>query len=134
MADEVTIEGLHVRYAGPVDARKRWELMSRAAAVVVPTLYLEPFGGVAVEAMMCGTPVIASDWGAFPETVLPGVSGERFATLAEGAAAVAKVLRLDRAAVRDYAMRRFSLDAVRPLYTSWFRRLNTLWSEGWYTQ
>lgn len=122
----------HVAHLGPLTNQQRWQFMARAAAVVVPTLYLEPFGGVAIEAMMCGTPVAASDWGAFPETVLPGISGETFSTLSEGVVAVEKVAKLDRAAIRRYALDRFSLDAIGPRYSKWLARLQTLWGDGWY--
>lgn len=131
-APEVTITGANVEYVGPVGVDERAELMAGAAATIVPTLYVEPFGGVAVEAMMAGSPVVASDFGAFTETVAPGISGYRFRTLAEGARAVEKAVALDRDAVRDYARARYSLEAVGPLFDDAFRRLDTLWGDGWY--
>lgn len=130
---EGQIVGERIEYVGPVDLAARRELYSKAVATIVPTLYVEPFGGVAVEAMMSGSPVIASDWGAFTETVPNGVGGYRFRTLAEGADAVVRSLDLDRASVRDYALGRYSLDAVYPLFDSHFHRLDTLWGEGWYS-
>ena len=56
-------EGAHLQYVGFADVARRAELMGNARAVFVPTLYLEPFGGVNVEAQLCGTPVITTDWG-----------------------------------------------------------------------
>jgi glycosyltransferase involved in cell wall biosynthesis len=129
IAEDVVIEG-DVEYVGAVGADERAELMSRAAACIVPTLYVEPFGGVAVEAMMCGTPVVATDWGAFPETVQTGISGYRFRTLREGARAVEKAVLLDTQAVSDYAHRRYSIDAVGPMFSEHFERLQELWDEG----
>lgn len=129
---EVTIEGDHIDYVGPVDVEARAELMAGAAATIVPTVYVEPFGGVACEAMISGSPVVASDWGAFTETVPDGVGGYRFRTLAEGSAAVQDALTLDRQAVRDYALSRFSLEAVAPRFEAHFDRLATLWGPGWY--
>jgi len=129
---EIEIRGERIEYVGPVDVSERAELLAGAAATLVPTQYIEPFGGVAVEAMLSGCPVVATDWGAFTETVQLGVSGFRFRTLAEGAAAVTGALALDRARVRDYARGRYALDAVYPLFDAHFRRLESLWADGWY--
>lgn len=121
-----------ISYAGAVNIQKRAELMAGAKALLCPTLYLEPFGGVCVEALMCGTPVIASDWGAFTETVVPGMNGYRCRVLKEYAAATAMVEQLKPEVIRKDAMDHYSLDAVAPLYEAWFGRLNSLWSNGWY--
>lgn len=133
VAPSILIEGKDVEYVGTVNREERASLMARAAAVIVPTLYVEPFGGVAVEAMMSGTPVVASDWGAFTETVQEGVSGYRFRTLAEGAGAVLDAEKLDPAAVQQYALDNYSLAAVGPQFTDHFERLSTLWGDGWYS-
>jgi glycosyltransferase involved in cell wall biosynthesis len=131
--DDVVIEG-DVHYVGPVGYEQRNELMGNAAAVIVPTLYVEPFGGVAVEAMLAGAPVLASDWGSFTEIVAEPF-GRRFRTAGQGAAALADLRRLtrgDRKDIRGYARQRFSLEAVGPKFTRWFDQLDTLWGEGWY--
>jgi glycosyltransferase involved in cell wall biosynthesis len=119
-------------YVGTVDVRERGELMSKAKAVFVPTLYLEPFGGVHAEAMLCGTPVITTDWGVFTETVQNGVNGFRCRTLREFCEAAEAVDALDKQAIRDYAVSRFSTEVVAPEYVRYFERLETLWGEGFY--
>jgi glycosyltransferase involved in cell wall biosynthesis len=118
---------------GAVGIKERDRLMGDAACLLAPTLYAEPFCGVAVEAMMCGTPVVTTDFGAFTDTVSPGVSGYRFQTLQEAVDLTQAAIQLDREAVRDYAMSRFSLNAVRPLYERWFDNLDLLWGEGFTT-
>jgi len=120
-----------LEYVGAVDARERSVLMGGAAVTLAPTVYAEPFGGVAIEAMMCGTPVVTTDFGAFVETVVEGVSGYRFQTLQEAVEATDLALGLDRQTVRDYAVDHYSLDAVRPMYQRWFDNLDGLWGEGW---
>lgn len=127
---EVTIVGGNLEYAGPVNKAERAELMAGAAVCIVPTLYIEPFGGVNVEAMMSGTPVVASDFGAFTETVNEGVSGYRFRTLQEGADAVQKAIDLPRDGVAKWA-ERYSIWNVRHEYDTWFKRMDGLWGEGW---
>lgn len=127
---EGRLEG-NLTYAGVANFAQRAELMSNAAAVMVPTLYIEPFGGVAVEAMLSGAPVIASDWGSFTEIVSPDV-GRRFRTLAQGAQAVKEVRKLDRKKIRKAAMERYSLEGVGPMFTHWFDQLDGLWGKGWY--
>lgn len=128
---EGRVEADGLEYVGPVDAVERAALMGGAAVTLVPTIYAEPFGGVAVESMMCGTPVVTTDWGAFVETVEEGVSGYRFQTLQEAVDATEAAMELDRVRVRDYAVGRYSLEAVAPMYDRWFDNLDGLWGEGW---
>jgi glycosyltransferase involved in cell wall biosynthesis len=130
VAEEVTIE--RAKYVGPVNIAQRQELLANARALVVPTTYIEPFGGVAVESMMCGTPVLATDWGAFTETVLNGVSGYRFRTLGQARGAMKRIDQLDRGKIVKYAISRYSMIAVAPMFQQWFKRLDTLWEKGWY--
>jgi len=130
----VTANEVHVEpcdYVGPVGVEERGKLMAGAAVLLAPTTYLEPFGGVAVEAMMAGTPAVAFDTGAFTETIVEGVSGYRFHTLNEGIIATEKAMLLNNDDVQRYALGRYSLDAVRPLYDAWFDRLDGLWDGGW---
>lgn len=123
-----------VEYAGPVGILERAKLMAGAKAVIMPTLYCEPGGNVAIEAMLAGTPVIAPDWGVLSETVSHGVSGFHFRMFQEAVDAVKKCGRLAPQTIRDYAKGRYSLDAVGPLYDKWFNRLVALYGEGWYAK
>lgn len=131
VAPEVTVEG-DVHYVGTLGVDERAELMAGAYALLAPTVYVEPFGGVAVEAMMCGTPVVSTDWGAFTETVESGVTGYRFRTLQEAVEAVNMVGDLEPQEIRDRAIERYSLEAVKPQFEEWFGALLTLSGAGWY--
>ena len=122
----------HVFYAGLVHGQKKADMLGSAKAIFVPTLYVEPFGGVAVEAMLCGTPVICSDFGAFTETVEDGVDGFRCHTLAEFTSAIERVDDLDREGIRERARARFSTEVVGEQYHNYFNRLQGLWSDGFY--
>lgn len=121
-----------VDYRGVVGPQERAELMGGARALVAPTLYVEPFGGVVVEAQLCGTPALTTDWGAFTETVTDGASGFRCRTLAEFGEAAMMAGTLDRAAIRKAALARWSLEAVGPMYERHFTRLMSLWGDGFY--
>lgn len=133
VADGCVLEADDLVYAGVADVATRRALLSNAKALLMPTAFLEPFGGVAVEAMLSGTPAVTTDWGAFTETVQPGLSGYRFHTLAEGCQATLDACELDRAAIADYAFNRYSLEAVGPQFDRWFRQLDGLWDGGWPT-
>ena len=128
--DGVVLEG-DVRHAGIVGFAERNELMSNAAATIVPTIYIEPFGGVAVEAMLAGCPVVASDWGSFTEIVTPDV-GARFRTPRQGAEAFGLVQKLNRKDIRRAAKARYSQEAVGPMFMRWMDQLDTLWGQGFY--
>ena len=100
--------------------------------MICPTGYVEPFGGVAVEAMLCGVPVITSPFGAFTETIVDGVTGFRCHTAAEFRAAAVAAGELDPATIRRYAEDRFSLAAVASRYDRWLGQLGSLYDQGWY--
>lgn len=124
----------HIDYRGIVGPEERGKLMSRAIAGFVPTLYVEPFGSVAPETMMCGTGVLTTDWGAFPELVDHGVTGFRCRTFQEFLDAAEKAPELDSKKIRRTAMKRWSMDVVRHQYQAYFEDLATLWKDGWYTR
>lgn len=124
--DGQTLRGHHIAYVGCVGVQERALLMGGAVATFAPTRYVEPFGGVAVESQLCGTPAITSDWGAFPETVAHGVTGYRCRALADYIAAAKAASVLDRAHIRANALARWSLAAVAPLYEQYFQRIAPL--------
>jgi len=121
-------------YIGPVGPKQRAELMGNAIATFVPTLYIEPFGNVNIESQACGTPVITTDWGAFTETVVQGVTGYRCRNVEEFILATQNVKNLDRQAIRDRAVSLYSVDVIAKQYEYYFQRLLTLWGDGWYTE
>lgn len=121
----------HVKYVGAVGVAARRELLANAKALVCPTRYVEPFGGVCVEAQMSGTPVITTDWGAFPETVLHGVTGYRCRTMEHFEFAARNIDRIDPQDCRDWALN-FSLDNVSKMYEEYFSMLLNLTGEGFY--
>jgi glycosyltransferase involved in cell wall biosynthesis len=121
-----------VEYVGIADVQMRNDLMANAYALIAATTYIEPFGAVNVEAQLCGTPVLTTDWGAFTETVEHGRTGFRFRTLAEAVEAVELAGGLDRTYIRERARRRYSLERIGGLYDNWFRRLDDLHRGGWY--
>jgi glycosyltransferase involved in cell wall biosynthesis len=129
--DDIRLEYKGLVYAGTVNPDERAQLMAAAKALVCPTLYVEPFGGVAVEAMMCGTPVLSTDWGAFVETIEHGKTGFRFNTLQEGVDAVDKLSSLKPASIARCANRKYELKAVKPQFDRWFGQLRGLWGLGW---
>jgi glycosyltransferase involved in cell wall biosynthesis len=115
-----------IEYVGYADVAKRAALMGHARALLAPTTYVEPFGGVVVEAQLCGTPVVTTDFGAFCENVNDGVTGFRCHSPEEFAAAVATgVDSLNPEQIREWAMSRYSLDVVALKFEKWFSRLAT---------
>jgi glycosyltransferase involved in cell wall biosynthesis len=124
----------HVEYVGFADVQKRSELLSNAIGLFCPTLYLEPFGGVVCESLLCGTPVLTTDFGAFVETVRDGQDGYRCHTMGEFEAAALDLMEphwtTDYSAIRKRAQARWSTDVVAKQYEKYFDRLEGLRSRG----
>jgi glycosyltransferase involved in cell wall biosynthesis len=119
-------------FVGSVGPEERAKLMGGATATFAPTLYVEPFGNVVIESQACGTPTITTDWGAFTENNPDGVSGFRCRTLQEFVQAAEGVKYLDRAKIRNRAVSLYNLDTIGLQYEAYFKRLLTLWGDGWY--
>ena len=134
VSPELTLKGDHIKHIGTVDVKQRGELLSKAKGLIVQTQYIGPFEGVAVEAMLCGTPIITTDWGCFVEYNIDGVTGYRCRTLAEVISALKNVDKLDPQTIRDYAVKNFSLERVAELYQAYFEQLYELWGKGWYSE
>lgn len=120
-------------YLGELKSAGRNEWMSRASCVLTPTIYVEPFNQVAVEAQLCGTPVISTDLGGFTETIEHGKTGFRCNYLGEFAQAIHDSARLDHAHIRARAVEKYSLHNLKYDYQRYFDRLSLLWEKGWDT-
>jgi glycosyltransferase involved in cell wall biosynthesis len=119
----------HVVRTGRVSAAVRDEIVGSAFAVIAPTLYVEPFGNSVAESLLCGTPVITTDWGAFTETVRQGRDGYRCRTMRDFREAVYQIREGDvdgADELRDAAVARFGLDAAGLAYECWFDSLDTM--------
>ena len=104
---------------GVVKAAERAELMAGAIALMCPTIYVEPFAQVHVEAQLCGAPVVSTDWGVYTETVEQGVSGYRCRTLGEFMWAAQELASWDvmrRLEIQDRARERWSCRFVRAVF------------------
>ncbi len=126
----------NLRYMPPIHGMARAAYLGSAIALLTPTRYLEPFGGVTVEANLCGTPALTSAYGVFPETIVDGFTGWKCHTLGDFLAALewAETLTPEqRARIRTQAVLKYSLDAVGPMYARAFQQIHDLSGRGWYT-
>src|SRR3954471_1465316 len=110
------IDGEKVTLVGEVDDAKKQLFLAGAAALLFPIHWPEPFGLVMIEAMACGTPVIAYRSGSVPEVIEDGVTGFICETVAEMVEAVPRIGELDRTACRRRVERLYSAAAMADGY------------------
>jgi len=113
----------HVEFIGEIGEDKKGEFLGAAKALLFPIDWPEPFGLVMIEAMACGTPVIASRCGSVSEVVEHGVSGYIVDGFDEAVAAVAGIDSLDRASVRRCFEARFTAERMARNYVKLYERL-----------
>jgi glycosyltransferase involved in cell wall biosynthesis len=113
----------NVEFVGEINEHQKAEFLGNAQALLFPIDWPEPFGLVMIEAMACGTPVIAFSNGSVPEVIDDGVSGFIVTTIEEAVAALRRVDTLDRRTVRDQFEQRFTVDRMTQDYLATYRRL-----------
>ena len=113
--------GPDVVHVGELDDAAKQRFLGDATALLFPIDWPEPFGLVMIEAMACGTPVIAWNRGSVAEIVEPGVTGFVVESEAEAVAAVAQARMLDRAAIRRRFEQRFTADRMADDYVALYR-------------
>ena len=124
----------HVEFVGYVGVEERKELMGKAMGSYVPSMYIEPFGGVQVENLLCGTPTITTDWGAFTENNIEGVTGYRCRCFNDFVKATEAVMNreIDYDTCRKHG-EKYSLENIAPKYEKYFTDvMNVYTNKGWY--
>jgi glycosyltransferase involved in cell wall biosynthesis len=111
-----------VTYLGPVSHQEKVRLLRHAAALVFPIQWDEHFGLVMIEAMACGTPVVACKRGSVPEVVDEGVTGFSGVAEAELVDALPRAATLDRHAIRRRAQERFNIERMADDYVRVYER------------
>lgn len=117
------IDGDGVTYLGAVGPKQRQEVLGAARALLHLIDFDEPFGFSVVEAMACGTPVIAHPRGSMPEIIRPGVNGYLVSTTDEAVAAVSDAGELDRPAIRHSIEGRFDAARMVDDYLALYHRI-----------
>ena len=112
-----------VEFVGEIGDADKADFLGNALALLFPIDWPEPFGLVMIEAMACGTPVVAWNCGSVPEVLEDGVSGRIVDSEDAAVAAVSEVLALDRARVRAAFERRFTAATMARNYLDLYQRL-----------
>lgn len=119
----------HVEYIGECDVEKRKTVLANAKAIIAPTFYLEPFGNMVVEAAMSGTPAITTDWGAFRETVIQGVTGFRCRELKDFTQAIENISSIKSNNCREFAVTNFEDGVIYPQFNKYLQKIK---QSNWY--
>jgi len=112
-----------VEFIGEINEHEKTQFLGGAAALLFPVDWPEPFGLVMIEAMACGTPVLAFRCGSVPEVIEDGVTGKVVDTEEEAIAALPAILSYDRRAVRQRFEVGFTATRMADDYVSTYRHL-----------
>lgn len=117
------IDGDRIRFIGAVGGNERAQTLGAARCLLHLINFDEPFGLSVIEAMACGTPVIACNRGSMPELIDHGVTGFLVDSVDDAVAAVDRIVEIDRAACRAAVMDRFTVDRMADAYLALYRAI-----------
>jgi glycosyltransferase involved in cell wall biosynthesis len=120
----------HVDFLGEIGDDEKGEFLGRAAALLFPIDWPEPFGLVMIEAFACGTPVIAYRRGSVPEVVEEGRTGFIVDGLEAAVSAVGRIGELSREGCRERFEERFAVERMAQDYLELYRRMVDAWALG----
>ena len=113
----------HVEFLGEVDENQKAELLEDAFAMLFPIDWREPFGIVTIEALACGTPIIAFNHGSVPEIIEPGKTGYIVESVSEAVTALQKTDKISRDDCRQSFENRFSATIMAKKYVQLYEKL-----------
>lgn len=117
------VDGKFIEYIGTANLAEKNELLGNSLGMLFPIQWNEPFGLVTIEAMACGTPVLAMPGGSVPEIVKDGVSGFVCPSVDDMVRHAGELERFQPAAVRDYVQQNFSLDRMVRQYAELYEEI-----------
>jgi glycosyltransferase involved in cell wall biosynthesis len=117
------IDGTFIQYVGEIGDDEKWKFLGGALCLLFPIDWPEPFGLAMIEALACGTPIVARPCGSVPEIVVNGETGWVGDTTRELAAAVRRLDEIDRRRCRRIVGERFSVSAMADRYERVYREL-----------
>lgn len=120
---EPLLDDPHVEWVGEITDQQKNEFLGNAYALLFPIDWPEPFGLVMIEAMACGTPVIAYESGSVPKVMEDGVTGFVVRELDEAAEAIGRVRTVDRARCREVFENRFTATRMADDYTEVYHQM-----------
>ncbi|CAN7157180.1 glycosyltransferase family 4 protein [Trinickia sp. LjRoot230] len=120
---EPLLDHANVEFIGEIDEKRKPEFLSRAKALLFPIDWCEPFGLVMIEAMACGTPVIAFNRGSVPEVIDHAVTGYIVEDVQGAVAALQRLDELSREEIRAQFERRFTAQAMAREYVNKYTAL-----------
>lgn len=128
----------NIKYKAPIHGSQRSEYLGDCVAILCPSKFLEPFCGVSVEAQLCGTPVICSDWGGMTETVEQYKTGLRCHTLADYCKGIDMALSgyFDRKYIRERSEKLYDMYKLAENYEYVFKSVLDIYTpgkNGWYS-
>lgn len=130
-----------LKYRGPVTGKGRADVVGRAKCLLMPTRYIEPFGGAGVEGQMTGRPLLAVSYGCFSETLVHGVTGFNCHTLGDWLEAIRLVNagHFNPVTIAERAHRLYSMDTCARKFDAIFQMISDLGrspddvkGSGWY--
>lgn len=120
--------GKNIIYAGSANPEQRDKLLGDAYALLHPINFAEPFGLSVIEAMACGTPVVAFNKGSMPELIKPGKNGFLVSNIKEAVEALKKIPKIDRKLCREIVEKKFAVDIMVENYIKVYQNvINKHW-------
>ena len=133
------LQSPNIIYNPPIHGKERSDFLGSCDAILCPSEYIEPFCGVSVEAQLCGTPVISTDYGAFADNIEQFKTGLRCHTLADYGYGIQMALdgRFDRKYIRERAVNKYDMYNLAVNYDYTFKCIldvHTPGINGWYSK